>query len=282
MDFVTFARINGVLIRDLDASGRIRRCPTESHPRSQNGAYLWDGERGFVMAWDGDAKAIWFDRPDYKPDQAEIAKREAILRKQREQQEAAHQRAAQRASDLLASCVTDHHPYLNAKGLHKEKGLVTPDGDLFVPMRAIDGNLRGAQLIRLGGDVFEKKMLPGMKAKGAVFRIGQKSASKTILVEGYATGLSVFQACHQMRLGAAVLVCFSAGNIEYVSQFVKGPKGAFADHDATGRGEHAAKTAGIPYVMSDRLGNDANDDHQQFGLMHVCKKIMELMRSVSM
>ena len=276
MDFVTFARVNGVLISDLDASGRIRRCPTESHPRSKNGAYLWDGERGFVMAWDGDAKAIWFDRPDYRPDQAEIAKREAIMRRQREQQDAAHQRAAQRASDLLGSCVIDHHPYLNAKGLHKEKGLVTPDGGLFVPMRSIDGNLRGAQLIRLAGDAFEKKMMPGMKAKGAIFRIGPKTASKTIFVEGYATGLSVAQACHQMRLGAVVLVCFSAGNVEYVSQFIQGQKGAFADHDATGRGEQAAKTAGIPYVMSERVGEDANDLHQRAGIFALMKRLQEL------
>lgn len=276
MDFVTFARANGVLIGDLDASGRIRRCPTESHPRSKNGAYLWDGERGFVMAWDGDAKPIWFDRPDYRPDQAEIAKREAIMRRQREQQDASHRRAAQRAAELLASCKTDHHTYLNSKGLPKEKGLVTPDGALFVPMRSMAGELRGAQLIRLAGDVFEKKMMPGMKAKGAIFRIGPKSASKTIFVEGYATGLSVAQACHQMRLGAAVLVCFSAGNVEYVSQFIKGPKGAFADHDATGRGEQAAKTAGIPYVMSECVGNDANDLHQRAGIFAVMQKLQEL------
>lgn len=276
MDFVTFARVNGVLIGDLDASGRIRRCPTEDHPRSKNGAYLWDGERGFVMAWDGDAKPIWFDRPDYRPDQAEIAKREAIMRRQREQQDASHRRAAQRAAELLASCKTDHHTYLNSKGLPKEKGLVTPDGALFVPMRSMAGELRGAQLIRLVGDMHEKKMMPGMKAKGSVFRIGPTAASRTILVEGYATGLSVELAARQMRLGAAVLVCFSAGNLEHVAPMVRGSKGVFADHDATGRGEQAAKTAGISYVMSEVIGEDANDLFQRRGVFALSKLLQEL------
>ena len=59
-DFVTFAHSHGVLIdhAKLFASQRIRRCPTTENPRTLNGAYFWDGERGWVWAWDGEGKAL--------------------------------------------------------------------------------------------------------------------------------------------------------------------------------------------------------------------------------
>ena len=66
-DFVTFARAHGVLIDDLVASERIRRCPTEQNPLKKNGAFMWDGERGFVFAWDGEAKAQWYSDPTARP-----------------------------------------------------------------------------------------------------------------------------------------------------------------------------------------------------------------------
>ncbi len=52
--FSEFARANGVLVGDLYASSQIRRCATTAHERSKNGAYFWDGNRGWVMACDGD------------------------------------------------------------------------------------------------------------------------------------------------------------------------------------------------------------------------------------
>ena len=273
MDFLTFASAHGLLIRDLDSSGIIRRCPTEDHPRSKNGAYLWDGERGFVFRWDSEAKAIWFDRPGNAPNQAEIARRESIMREQRDRQAELNRKAAKKAAEMLSECLPGPHPYLESKGLHSAKGLVLPDSALFVPMRSLRGVLVGAQVIREVDGKFEKKMLPGMKAKGAVFRIGPSHTTGTIFVEGYATGLSVAQAC---RSGASVLVCFSAGNLEYVSQLVSGPTGCFADNDASGRGEQAAKTAGMPYVMSDVVGEDANDLHQRAGIFAVMQKLQEL------
>jgi len=50
LTFQQFAEAHGVLIRKLVSSDRIQRCPTTTHPKSTNGAYLWDGQRGGVMA----------------------------------------------------------------------------------------------------------------------------------------------------------------------------------------------------------------------------------------
>jgi putative DNA primase/helicase len=39
-----------------------------------------------------------------------------------------------------------------------------------------------------------------------------------------------------------------------------------ADNDESGTGERIAKQTGLPYWMSDRVGEDANDYHQRVGL----------------
>ena len=68
-DFISFARAHGVEIDPsrLYASDKIKRCGTVEKPRSGNGAYYWDGERGWVMDWSGDARVVWFEDPRAKP-----------------------------------------------------------------------------------------------------------------------------------------------------------------------------------------------------------------------
>ena len=67
MNFAQFASSFGLLIPDVYPSTRIRRCPTELHPRSTNGAYFYDGDRGWVMTWDGDGKVNWWNDANAKP-----------------------------------------------------------------------------------------------------------------------------------------------------------------------------------------------------------------------
>ena len=280
-DFVQFASAHGVLIRNLDSSGRIRRCPTAEHPRSDNGAYMWDGQRGWVFAWDGAAEPQWFNDPSAKPwteadKKAFAAKREA----ERRQQAARQQRAAQHAAELLKTARLDSHNYLHFKGLPMAQGLVLPDDGLFVPMRGLAGGLQGAQIIRWDHENrrYDKRMLPGMKAKGAVLRIGPPRSMETVLCEGYVTGLSIEAAIRQMRLSAAVLVCFSANNLVHVAPAVSGRKYVFADNDESGTGERVARETGLPYCMSDRAGEDANDLYVRAGLLPVCQRLMEVRR----
>ena len=56
MSFILFARAHGVDIEPskLFPSDRIRRCGTVEKPRSGNGAYFWDGQRG----WDDVLEAV--------------------------------------------------------------------------------------------------------------------------------------------------------------------------------------------------------------------------------
>ena len=281
MSFVMFARAHGLEVGDLVPSDRIRRCVTHEHPRKKNGAYLWDGTRGWVFDWAGEAKTHWYEDPNAKP-WTDAEKRAWAMRRQTELQsrERAYENTALRADVMLRSATPGPHNYFALKGFPDERGLIGEDGALLIPMRSLDGKLRGLQVIRWveSDRRYEKKMLHGMRAKGGVFRLGHQTAQETFLVEGYATGLSVRAALHSVGLRAAVLVCFSAGNLVYVAPQVRGRCFVFADNDESNAGEEAAIKTGLPYCMSDVEGEDANDLHNRAGLMAVAAKLMAVRR----
>lgn len=282
MSFTLFARAHGVEVGDLIAGDRIRRCATTDKPRSTNGAYFFDGRRGWVFNWSGEAKTQWYEDPTAKP-WTDAEKRAWALKRQTMSADAdrKNENAALHAAVLMRSTVPGAHDYLIRKGLRDTQGLRLPDGSLFVPMRNLFTNeLQGAQIIKwLPEEVrWEKKMVAGMKARGAVLRIGAKTASELILCEGYATGLSIELAARLVHLRAAVLVCFSDSNLVHVAQLggaSKTKRYVFADNDKSGAGERAAKETGLAYCMSDREGEDANDVHKRAGLMAVAGLLMQ-------
>lgn len=224
-----------------------------------------------LNGWHGDESIRQRSAEEQRARLAELAAiaecDDAIKRKRRAE-------AAQKAQSLVKTARADVHPYLAEKGLAEIKVMVLPEGELIIPMRDVQNNaLLGAQIIRLENNEWEKKMLPGMRAKGAVLRLGR--GSETILCEGYATGLSIDLAATLLRLNMAVLVCFSAGNLTHVASLIGGKRYVFADNDISKAGEQAAIKSGLPYVMSKDIG-DANDLHQQSGLMAVSKLLMEV------
>ena len=280
MNFLSFAQINGLLIRDLYASDKIRRCPTEKNPQKKNGAYLYDGQRGFIFSWDGEARAIWWNDPNAKPftekEKADLRRKWSADKAKKEQSQ---KLAAKKAQEILKDSKLVNHGHLKYKGLSEYQGFETKDGHLFIPTRDVVSNeLTGGQIVCWNQDLmkWEKKFLPGMRAKNSVFRIGSKSAQETFICEGYTTGLSIDKALKQMRLNACVLVCFSAGNMTAVSSVIEGKKYIYADNDESETGLKAAQATGIPFCMSDKIGNDANDDLNEFGVFYVIKKLQEV------
>ncbi len=287
MSFIQFARAHGIEIdpAKLYPGEKIKRCGTTEKPRSSSGAYFWDGQRGWVFDWSGEARVNWYNDPTAQPwTQAEKDAWKAKRQTQRAQQAQGYQRAAQQAAQMLRAAKPGEHSYLHSKGFAETKGFIAPDGALLVPMRHHQTNeLQGVQVIRWLEDErrHEKKMQPyGMKAAGAVFRIGPACATEVALVEGYVTGLSVLEALRSMGVqAAAVLVTFSARNLVQVAQAVTGRAYVFADHDKSGTGQQAAVDTGLPWCMSDVEGEDANDLHQRAGLLTVCQKIMNARRA---
>ena len=276
MMFDQFCRAHGLIVDHLEV-GRWIRVPTTDHPRKKNGAYKYLGDIGFVQN-----HATQVDVSTWRPEgDAPNVNVEAIARKAAEFEKKmvdGWKRAAFRAAELLASATQKEHAYLMNKGFGDMRGLVLEDDTLVVPMRHWRTNdLVGAQLIRWIVDErrFEKKMLPGMRAKGAAFRIGLARAPRTWLVEGFATGLSVEAALRVLSLRDSVTVCFSDGNLIHVASQIDTPAIVFADNDESGAGQRAAIKTGLPYCMSGQIGEDANDMHKRAGVFKVANLMLD-------
>lgn len=282
-DFITFARAHNVEIDPsrLYASDKIKRCGTVDKPRSGNGAYFWDGQRGWVMDWSGEARVIWYNDPDAKPWTDEEKRLFAIKRASAaSEQEQRYKNAALQAEITLKSAKQEPHPYLEIKGFPETKGLVLND-KLLIPMRNVRTNkIQGYQSIQWNMEErkYEKKMLPGMMARNAVYVLGNRDLPESWLVEGYATGLSVHHALRSCGIAASVITCFSASNMINVSDQIPGRKYVFADNDESKTGENAAIKTGLPWTMADQVGFDANDLHKNKSLFAVVKKIMDCRR----
>ena len=208
---------------------------------------------------------------------AQEARKEATNAEERRKQ-IGYEKAEKLTQTLINACALETHYYLNSKGFPDMLALVA-DGVLIVPMRDYKTNsLRGCQTIEWipKNQAYEKKMIYGMRAKGSVLRLGSPRAAEIYLCEGYITGCTVEAALRRLKLNASVLVCFSSSNMAHVATMVNGKAFCAADNDHSGTGEKAAIKTGFPYAMSSIIGNDWNDDYQKFGLMHVCKMILDL------
>ena len=279
-DFMSFAMAHGLQINRLFPADKVQRCPTADKPRSKNGAWFWDGVKGWVSDWAQGGELHWFDNPSAKTwtdsdRKAWAQRKQAAVRRQEE----GWGRAAMQASLMLQDTELKTHDYLLYKGLPDSVGLVNEANDLLIPMRHLQTNaVQGLQVVRWLSDErrYEKKMLPGMRAKGCVLRLGPKNAAESILCEGWATGLSIDLALRLMRFNANVLICFSDSNLVHVASMLKQKAFVYADNDASGAGQRAAEKTGFPWCMSDVTGNDANDDHKGLGLMAVARRLMEV------
>ena len=278
MRFEDFAGAHGLIVRHVEY-GAWKRVPTADHPSKKNGAYRHMGNVAFVQnhATMGEV-AVWHPETEneIKLDREAIERRALDAARQIRE---GHRKAAYKAAAIVKGCAIGQHPYLEAKGLPNASALISEDGALIVPMRDCrTNNILGVQRIALVENEWEKKMLPGMRAKGAVYRFGHLSADELWFVEGYATGLSVAESLRMLRISSAVMVCFSAGNLVHVASQFSGRNFVFADNDESRAGEKAAWATGLPYAMAPVVGMDANDLHQAEGILSVAKLIMEARR----
>jgi putative DNA primase/helicase len=245
MEFIAFAQQHGLII-DQVVTDEWTRVATEDKPHKKNGSYIWDGQSGAIQNWAVHDKPISFRSKGHDPF---ISIRKE---KQRENQDDLRAKAKSKAIFMMNSAKDSTHPYLVRKGLPHIKVPVW-NGLMLVPNR-IDGKLVGCQIIDVEGN---KKFLRGQITKGASLIIDNKG--RDILVEGYATGLSVREVLKNAKKRYTIHVCFSAGNMLEIAKGLRNPL-VIADNDKIGI--QTAQKIG-QYWVSDMDGEDFNDAHQR-------------------
>jgi len=274
-ELINFARAHGLILNSLPPIGVWVRVSTEDNQRKKNGAIKWMGDHAFLQNWAVDQEVIvWHGQAPKGLDPEKIAR----LAKQADDKRAALQKqAAAKAAGLLNNCQRAMHDYLKAKGFPEEPGNVyVKDGVpyLIIPMR-VGSQLVGAQVISPEGD---KKFLYGQRTKGAEYVFDNKGPH--ILVEGYATALSVRAAMKALRMRYTIHVCFSAQNLLHIS---KQNEDCFiiADNDESTTGQRMAEQSGKRWWMPPTVGHDFNDMHQEIGLFKASQALQKTLRATS-
>src|SRR5574340_527357 len=268
MTFAAFASACGLLPSEIVPDGRIRRCPTASHPRRKNGAYMLAEGWGWVQDWSAHAEPqIWHDGEGGRIDPGQL---KAMMALRAREIRAGQERAARHAETLLSECELAPHAYLDRKGFPEELGLVDAEKRLLIPMRDCQDYRRVLSVQRITPDG-EKRFLLGGRTKGAIYILGNTNSRLTWLCEGYATGLSVRAAAQLMKMASRIVVCFSAANLVHLASVTGGARYVIADNAETKTGQLPAGNTALSWAMPDEVGTDANDLHQQQGLYAVAK-----------
>lgn len=293
MNFSQTLAAHGLRPKRIVADGKWYRCATEDKPNRQNGAYLlWiGGQRGYYknFATDDEYTEWRSDKPTSVHDQRAMDKR---IRRMREAEAAARARAVATLREHWQTLplLTDWHAYLERKGLTLQgcKGLRIDGDDLVIPMY-INGSLVSVQNITMEG---EKLYRTGCPTKGASFVMSRPSSTVTCFVEGFATGLAVFQAVPTSK----VVVCFSNHNMEVVAKAmnVRGLAVVCADNDSetesrigknpgldSGRKAAEAIGCGLAYPKG-ITGTDWADALQEWGDSGAAKVKMQILREAKL
>ena len=223
----------------------------------------------------------WRDEGFQKPTQQQIdAQRKAMeLRQSAEGRERAKaaSKAAEKADWILGQCKSEQHAYLQSKGFPEAEGLVwRPEQEsnlLCIPMY-VAGDLCGLQMIdRSGG----KKFLSGQVTSQAEYCIEAGGInSSDWWVEGFASGLSLRECLHALKLRYRIHICFSAQNLQRMahSGYV------IADNDSSLTGLKAAQATNLPYWMPDKEGADINDFHKAMGTFKASQVLRKWVQSI--
>jgi len=174
-----------------------------------------DGEFGWAFKYKFGEKLEWRNGIKSKAKRdlgAENAERSERLAKQAREEALGTRRALARWNAAQPLIGADHG-YLAKKRLTMRglQGLrVDSEGGLIVPMWR-DGAIVSAQRISADG---EKRFATGAPSKLATYWIAREDSPVTVLTEGFATGVTLFESMP----AASVLVCFSASNLIAIAE----------------------------------------------------------------
>lgn len=266
----------GLVPRHVVADGKIRRCATATHPHKRNGWFvLHQDGRGVWGDWSSGSSEALGTYQDEHAKQRFDPQLEQRMAARREGERRARMVAMARARTIWAGAapLRQPHPYIDGKGLSMLgcEGLRQSGPCLLVPVR-LDHALISLQSITGAG---VKKFLPHAPVKAGAYVLQRPRAAVTVICEGLATGLAVYQCVRQ----ATVVVAFDCGNLLPVIQRMK-PTGSVViaadnDHETMAKrgfnpGLDKARNAadligcGVAYP-EDIDGSDWDDAMRQYG-----------------
>ena len=276
----------GLTPSEIIADGTLQRCPTSTKPHKRNGAYIIHSDAPAVLWWcnwetaDQGTSTVDGSQQLSPQEKEALARRIEAIKAQRDRERLArHTEAAQRATEILASCPPcTEHPYLTSKGISALGDIRSSrDGALLLPILSPEETPQSFQRIFPDGT---KRFLTGGKVEGGFFHIPGDTNKPLAICEGYATGASI-----HLAGGNAVFIAFSASNLPIVAAQARSryPHRAImicGDADETGqrKAREAAAAAQAHLVIPDlagKNGKDFNDLHQSAGLEAVRRQLQE-------
>ncbi len=293
-DLINEMQAQGLLVDFLEITGEIIRVPVKaiaSKPdtgRQKSGYYVVNSVGGHMFCTYGNWKTGFEGKwSSIDTNQLSIVDRQA-LQKQMEEASAKSRAERKQRQDEVAVEMQEkfkicheatEHEYLTNKKV-KSYGLKQLNGRLIVPVYNTTGQIRSLQYIDKKG---EKRFASASEIKGNVFLIGTSlqdlnKIEKLILVEGYSTAASVYEATQ-----IPVACLFSANFVLDAASKLRTLTGArfilALDNDESGVGEKKAQECASAVVNSAvRLPSevgDYNDLYLKYGLDKVRAELID-------
>lgn len=255
--------------------GKLFRVGTIRHRYRHNGWFIIGEHNVNYGSWSGEVEKGWFAIDDTKYNNQSV--RDTYLKLSEAEAVAIANfdrqlRLAIIQADLAKIKPTSNKSaYMERKLAHIDrKVVVTENHHAVIKLYNQDREIVGYQTINEDGF---KRFREGSICDGAFFPLCKNKMSDCtllLLVEGYATGSSVYQAIQHN--GVAVIVCFSAHNVQKVYNALQNThKGTLMyyirDFDDAGL------AVPVPGVIVTNPGEDANDCHVKHGLRELSDRI---------
>ena len=232
----------GLIPAEIMADGNLHRCPTQTKPHKQNGAYIAHVDTPATLwwcNWENGEQGTFCAEAKQTLSSAEISawrERQHSIQRQREAEYTErHAEAAQLARQEWNSArrCDANHPYLCSKGITALEGIrQARDGFLLVPVMDAAHNLQSLQRIYPDGT---KRFLVGGKVSGGQFIIQGQPEKPVAVCEGILDAMSL-----QLCGWKAVALC-GAGNTGRLIQELQNLPGSLpplifaGDDDEAGR-----------------------------------------------
>jgi phage/plasmid primase-like uncharacterized protein/RecA-family ATPase len=222
-DFMSALEEHGLVIENLDTTGKLTRVRTTDDKMSQkSGWYVYyddvDCPAGAYGSWKTGEQHNWCKhdlglldesiRDAYK---ARMIQAKVVREKAKDKE---HKKAAKEANKIWrgSEVVDPNNKYLEGKGVDIHGIRQVSDGRIIVPVTDHKGDTTSLQFISPDGS---KRFLTGGKISGGFHSIG-KLTQTIFLCEGYATGATIHEAT-----GSFVIVAFNAHNLGPVAAHLR-------------------------------------------------------------